>query len=170
MQALGPLKPATTPCPRVVVVSAKPRRPHLPTPRDDAAEEMGGLGFAVLTALDSNQPSRKASVIVPLNESQHGSQSSSNDKRMSWKSEKGGVVKKETSLSGLDVLMALQKKGSGQKGKRRGSPRATEKGRGEEVVADYVDVRDISIRSDWGVRLDEMERRLKELHKLEEEV
>ncbi|KAF5731994.1 hypothetical protein HS088_TW18G00681 [Tripterygium wilfordii] len=75
-------------------------------------------------------------------------------------------------LKGLDVLWAMQKAaaeknklsgGSGRKNKRRKGLSSSEGSDREEDDVDYSNVRPLCIKEEWGVRLDELEKRLQEL-------
>lgn len=74
-------------------------------------------------------------------------------------------------IKGSDVLWALQKaaakknRSGGKKGKkiRMGKSKSPE-AEGEEDCLDYSKVRPIRIKSEWSIKLDELEKRAKELH------
>ncbi|MCE3051263.1 hypothetical protein HAX54_049280 [Datura stramonium] len=90
----------------------------------------------------------------------------------------GDSKEEENKLSGFDVLRALEK-AAAQKRKKKNrngrdsslsSGKVTGQGRkgtpkDEAALADYgsKDVRSLSIKEDWGTRLDELETRLEEL-------
>ncbi|XP_068636145.1 uncharacterized protein [Aristolochia californica] len=132
------------------IVSAKfHRRLKQPSVKEDT----GGVGFAILTAVKSDS-SKNSEPPRRLNDSNAVANNSTGDER---------------SLSGSDILLALQKAAVQKSRKRsRGKPRGmagvTDEG---EDVSDYSNVRQLNIRNDWAARLDELERDLEELQKLE---
>ncbi|XXG68077.1 hypothetical protein AAC387_Pa06g1253 [Persea americana] len=119
-------------------------------------QHMGGLAFSALSTLKSSSP-----------KSYTPRKHNNNNKSSSSIEEKGPS---SSPLSGSDVLLALQRAAAdkastkkGKKGKRMGSKRGVEQRPSPTAIADYSDVRPLNIRSDWGDRLDEMERLLQEL-------
>ncbi|KAJ8627041.1 hypothetical protein MRB53_020348 [Persea americana] len=122
-------------------------------------QHMGGLAFSALSTLKSSSSSSKSYTPRKHNNNNNKSSSSIEEKGPS-----------SSPLSGSDVLLALQRAAAdkastkmGKKGKRMGSKRGVEQRPSPTAIADYSDVRPLNIRSDWGDRLDEMERLLQEL-------
>lgn len=155
-----PLSSTTTPICRphavavLPVVSAKipiSRRNDDHVPQD---QQMGGLGFSALSTLKSSSSSKS-----------YTPRKHNNNKSSRSIEEKGPSA---SPLSGSDVLLALQRaaadKARSKKGKK-GKPHmgGVEQRPSPTAIADYSDVRPLNIRSDWGDRLDEMERILQEL-------
>ncbi|XP_058104968.1 uncharacterized protein LOC131248619 [Magnolia sinica] len=157
---LCPMQKKTLPHRALVVVYAKIRRRRRPSPQiqydDDESEEVGDLGLTLLTALKSETRLEEESLLEVRR-----SDSSRREEK------KAGA-----SLKGSDVLFALQKaavqKATSRKGKKGMKGKPSREGRAEDSVGDYSDVRPLHIRSDWGVRLDEMETMLEELLNEEE--
>uniref|UniRef100_A0A5K1GV70 Uncharacterized protein n=1 Tax=Nymphaea colorata TaxID=210225 RepID=A0A5K1GV70_9MAGN len=161
---------------RTSVISAKFQKRYRRSPRndpDDDSDKMGGVGFAVLTAMESGRSQRKGdSSDFPLpGTSLTGGAPSRDGKRdrqkemASKKSETGTNNTESTSLSGHDVLLALQS-ASAQKAslarRRRGSK---QKGTTltEESRLNPDDIRPIIIKSDWAARLRKLENLLEDL-------
>lgn len=110
-------------------------------------QDVGGSGQTILTAIDSNTKPTN-----PIEKQEEGE-------------EEGRQI------SGSDVLWAMQKaaahknRASGMKTKNKKKKR---KGLSsshveEEVAMDFSNVRPLIINSEWGGRLDELEKRLQEL-------
>ncbi|KAH7578104.1 hypothetical protein ACOSP7_000750 [Xanthoceras sorbifolium] len=110
---------------------------------DDYGEDIGGLGHTILINLSSTSN--------PL------------PKRLKQKQGEG------KQLSGSDVLWALQKAAAKKKtkNKKRRELSSADGHRGErdddEDVVDYSNVKPLCIKSEWAVKLDELETRLQEL-------
>ncbi|XP_042505312.1 uncharacterized protein LOC122081947 [Macadamia integrifolia] len=139
-------------CGGAFAVSARQqRRPNCTAGQEEVAEEMGDVGQAVLAAFKSGVPKPKNSRI--------SRELGGTDERRSA----GGRT--ETALSGSDVLLALQR--TAEAGKVKGSRKRRKNGRGgvaqEEDAMDYSSVRPLNINRDWGVKLDNLERRLQDL-------
>ncbi|TXG63092.1 hypothetical protein EZV62_010086 [Acer yangbiense] len=71
-------------------------------------------------------------------------------------------------LSGSDVLWALQKASSAKKKKKNKKRRElssadSRREEDEDDVVDYSNVKPLSIKTDWAVKLHELEKRLQEL-------
>ncbi|KAF3439800.1 hypothetical protein FNV43_RR18078 [Rhamnella rubrinervis] len=106
-------------------------------------QDIGGLGHTILTAIDSNT---KPTIPIPNPDDEE-------DGRQ---------------ISGSDVLWALQKAAAHKKKKKKNKKKMNKIRKGpssqdEEVAMDYSNIRPLCIKSDWGGRLDELEKRLQEL-------
>ncbi|XP_043726046.1 uncharacterized protein LOC122672646 [Telopea speciosissima] len=146
-------------CGGAIVASARQqRRRNRTAVQENAGEEIGGVGQAVLSAL-------KPEVPQPSNSRVSSESGRTNERRSAGGDGEGGRA--ETALSGSDVLLALQKTAAAGRGK--GSRKRRRNGRGgvaEEDAMDYSSVRPLSINRDWGVRLDDVEKRLQDLLQL----
>lgn len=104
-------------------------------------QDIGGLGHTILTAIDSNT---KPTIPIPNpDDEEEGRQ-----------------------ISGSDVLWAMQKAAAHKKKKNKKKMNKIRKGsssQDEEVAMDYSNIRPLCIKSEWGGRLDELEKRLQEL-------
>lgn len=144
---LHPLIPKPPPIPLgLTVVSAKSQ------PQPD--QDVGGSGRSILTKLKSN-PKPASFIAVPQ------------------KKQKQDEVSRQ--ISGSEVLFAMQK-AAAKKSKESRKKKTNTRG-GPEVLSsvgryreeeeeddvDYSKVRPLSVKSDWGTRLDELEMRLQEL-------
>ncbi|PON76532.1 death domain associated protein [Trema orientale] len=141
------LFPKPTKTPRAVSANSQP-------PRND----VGGLGRTLHKALESNPK--------PTN-TQNPEQKRS--KRVEEEEEEGKQI------SGSDVLWAMQK-AAAKKNKRSDEGKRKKKkkimirglssagGHREEVAGDYSNVRALCIKSEWGAKLDELEKSLEELY------
>ncbi|KAG2725660.1 hypothetical protein I3760_01G076400 [Carya illinoinensis] len=139
---LLPLTPST---PSILADSRPPRF------RSKPPKDVKGLGRTIFTALTSSHPNASP---YPI----------SNQRKQ--EQEDGGWQ-----ISGSDVLWALQKaaaqknemsenKKSKKKKKKKG---VSSSNHSEEVNVDYRNVRPLCVKSEWGVRLEELEKRLQEL-------
>ncbi|KAF5192557.1 hypothetical protein FRX31_017855 [Thalictrum thalictroides] len=126
---------------------------------EEAEEEFGSIGQIVVESLKSNKhPSRKIEPLVL--QTQH--------KNM----EKEIKENQEGTLRGSDVLLALQRatkernrsRGTGNKGKKKVGRRSRSES-GDEDKIDYENVKDLNVKSDWGDRLNELEKQLQQLHR-----
>ena len=139
----GPLHlliPKRTKTPRAVSANSQPPPQH----------EFGGLGRTILTALESNPK--------PIN-----------TKTPQQKKPKREEEEEEgKQISGSDVLWAMQKAAAmkNKSKKKKISKGLSSMGghREEDVAGDYSNVRPLCIKSEWGPKLDELEKSLQELY------
>ena len=144
------ISPKLLPLPLTISANSHPRRHQSKPPRNDAVptKDIKGLGHTILevTAVNSTTPN-------PIPKQQ--------------KQEDEG-----RQISGSDVLRALQRaaaqKKEFSKSKKMKSKKMKKNTRGvsssvEEDSLDYSKVRPLCIKSEWGVRLVELEKRLQEL-------
>ncbi|KAF5464532.1 hypothetical protein F2P56_014604 [Juglans regia] len=121
-----------------------------PCHRSKPPKDVKGLGRTIFMALTSSHPNASP---YPISNQQKQEQ------------EDGGQI------SGSDVLWALQKaaaqknemsenKKSKKKKKKKG---VSSNNHSEEVNVDYRKVRPLCVKSEWGARLEELEKRLQEL-------
>ncbi|GMH22520.1 hypothetical protein Nepgr_024363 [Nepenthes gracilis] len=150
------------------IVSAHSRRLHHPSSNSESSpgetgQDIGGLGHAVRNALQSSpQPVRSKTYRTrsPNRQQEEGKRKQSQPKQ-----EDNG-----REISGADVLLALQRAGaqkSRSKRKKKGHQTGDEGGggggnKGGEDDADYSKVRPLCIKGDWGMRLEELEKRLQD--------
>ncbi|KAL6005719.1 hypothetical protein ACLOJK_006290 [Asimina triloba] len=146
------------------VVCSKMRRRRRPTPQiqyngadEGEGEDRGGVGRSILAALNPEEPPKaveppRSDVLRSDEESEEDSSSPS------------------PSLRGSDVLLALQRAAAQKlrRGRKETKGRPSRDGKSEDGFEDLSNARPIEIRSDWVARLDEIERKLEELIKLEE--
>ncbi|KAA8516219.1 hypothetical protein F0562_019398 [Nyssa sinensis] len=150
-------------------VSSKFQRRSLPPYHGgNHAQDIGGLGHAVATALKSNTQRKSIKTIdktniPPVNTS---------DSRRPEQQQQSR--NQERHLSGSDVLLALQRATAEKLKKKRGhyssSTSTGSKNRGrygteqeDEDNSNYSNVRPLCIKSSWSSRLDKLERQLQEL-------
>lgn len=156
---LLPLTPYT-PSALTISANSQPARHRSKPPGNDAVptKDIKGLGHTILTALNSSHPSTNPN---PFPEQPKQGK----HKRAKQKQEEEG-----RQISGSDVLWALRR-AAAQKKATSGSKKMKQQkgvsssvgGRGEEDGVDYSKARQLCVRSEWGARLDELEKRLQEL-------
>ncbi|CAN8286013.1 unnamed protein product [Cochlearia groenlandica] len=98
----------------------------------------------------------------------------------SFESKRNKPISKEKEISGSDVLWAIQRAAAQKKQRSNADEKTTTKKKitsvellstvgesTEDNGVDYSNVRPLNIKSDWGQRLDEFEKLLKEFHDTE---
>lgn len=160
MWAVFPATPRLCLLPLTISGNSQPARHRPKPPGNDAVttKDIKGLGHTILTALNSSHPSSNPDPIPERpKQGKH--------KQSKQKQEEDG-----RQISGSDVLWALrraaaQKKATSEnkKMKKQKGVSSSVGGRREEDGVDYSKARPVCVRSEWGVRLDELEKRLQEL-------
>lgn len=144
-----------------IIISSSPRQMCLPAPKFLNQKNTGAVGRAVLAAAFKSKPEPSHSgerVLEPQRESHI----------------KASPQQQDRQLSGTDVLRALQR-ASVEKAKLSWKQKKNNKkrdimtsGRGaaeQLALDDYTNsrIQALSIKSEWGVRLEELEMRLQEI-------
>ncbi|KAJ7963440.1 Death domain associated protein [Quillaja saponaria] len=135
----------------LVTASSQPHSRYSKLPQKDifSAQQVGGLGHTLLTALN---PNSNATNTIPEPQKQ-------NQRR--YRQEAGGVQ-----INGSDVLWALQRATANKKKKQKRKGTSSVVSHGEENGVDYSNVRPLCIKSDWGPKLDDFEKRLQEISEI----
>ncbi|OIS99412.1 PREDICTED: uncharacterized protein LOC109231809 [Nicotiana attenuata] len=142
---------------------------------NSSTTDISNLGKAVaVAAVKSGSEAEQKQQNRKLSRAKYNRQRGAKDEEEN----EGSSKERETKLSGFDVLRALEKATAQKMKKKRkerdGSALSSRKGigrgRGErrednEELVDYdkESVRPLSIKVDWGTRLDELEKRLQQL-------
>jgi hypothetical protein len=148
-----------TPSGLTISANSKPARHRSKPPGNDAVttKDIKGLGHTILTALNSSHPTNPDPIPEQPKQGKR--------KQAKQKQEEEG-----RQISGSDVLWALQRAAAQKKAtsgskkmKKQKGVSSSAGGHREEDGVDYSKARPFCVRSEWGVRLDELEKRLQEL-------